>query len=813
MFTIFMKTTIRNFLKNSGFSAINIIGLAVGLAASLMIAMWVFDELSYDRFHRNADRIFRVERDIVYKGQAYFVPVTGAIYGKTILEDYPEVENMVRIDVQTHSIEDKNLTRFNETVHYADASFFDVFSFPLKLGDPNTALVEPQSLVLSEETAAKFFGNENPLNQTLRIDRNGEMIPYKITGVLRKLPSNKHFQFSILGSFSTLEKVYSAEQLNTWLSNYLYTYLLLKPEAGKKQLETKLDGLVNDKIIPAYTEFLTSAGGNDASFRLFLRPITDIHLKAGLMWDIEVQGDLTAVYVFSIISLLILLIACFNFMSLSTALAGNRSLEVGIRKTVGSGRNLLMWQFIGESLFTSLISAVIALGLIQIFLPSFNNLTDKVLSLAVFGNFGNFLILLLIIVGTGFFSGIYPAFYLSAVKPITVLKGRMRDTSRNFSFRQVLVVLQFTISIALIIGAMTALRQMRYMQNKPLGYDKDNLLVLPVESNDIISHYESYKSDLLSNPVIKSVTVSQKVPAEREYSDTGWENDINDEVFLSRFFTVDFDFLKTYKLSMAAGRFFEKDQSTDRNFKVVINETAAKKLGYTNPEDALGDKYHADWIAKEIDSLSEGQIIGVVKDFHFQSLKNKIEPLALILAETWINRITVRYADGREKEAIEHVENTWKKHFPGVQFSYSFIHDYLTTFYKSEQKLEMILLVFTFLAIFIACLGLFGLAIFIAQQKVKEIGVRKALGASTWNIVYLLSASFTKWVLVANILAWPASWYFMNEWLSSFSYRIEMNVWTFLASGLLALVVSLFTVTYRSWLAARRNPVESLRYE
>jgi len=809
----FFITAIRNLIRHKAFSFINIIGLAIGLAAFIMISMWVFDELSYDRFHENADNIYRVERDITYEGQTFVVPVTGAIYGSTILKDYPEVINMVRIDPISLSVEGPDKTRFNEMLMYVDTGFFQVFTFPLKLGDPATALTEPKSLVLSEKAAARFFGDEDPINKTLRVDFDGEMVPYKVTGVLEKLPSNKHFDFEILASFSTLEDEFSEERLTTWLSNYLYTYILLNPGADKTELETKLDGLVEEKIMPAYKAYSPSHEDDESSMHLFLRPLTSIHLKSGLMWDIEVQGDVKTVYVFSIVALLILLIAAFNFMSLSTAQSGSRSLEVGIRKTVGSTRPLLIWQFIGESVLTALLAFFIALALINIFLPPFNDLTGKTLSMDVFLQPEKLLILLLIVMGTGFLSGIYPAFYMSAVRPIRVLKGRLQESRGKFSFRQVLVVIQFSISIALIIGTFTALRQMNYMQNKPIGYNKENMMVLPVESNDVVTHFESFKADLLKSPLITNVAGSQKVPAEREYSDSGWETDLKKDMFLSRFFAVGFGFLETYETEMAAGRSFDEKLSTDKQFKVIINETAAKKLGYATPEDAIGGKWTSEWVSDRIDSNSVGRVIGVVKDFHFQSLRNKIEPLTLFLYEDWMNRISIRYEEGKQKEAIAFVEKTWKDHFPDIQFNYEFINDYLRTFYKAEAKLQTILLIFTLLAIVIACLGLFGLAIFVARQKVKEIGVRKALGASVASIVYMLSKTFTRWVILANIIAWPVAWYFMNEWLSSFSYRIQLNAWTFILSGLSALIIALLTISYRSWRAARRNPVDALRYE
>lgn len=809
----YFVTAFRTLLRNRTFSVINLTGLAIGLAASIMIAMWVFDEMSYDTFHEHADDIYRVERHITYQGQTFFVPVTGAIYGKTILEDYPDVVNMTRVNPYVLSVEGPDKNTFSEELHYVDTSFLQMFTFPLKQGDPKTALSQPRSLILSDLAAKRFFGDEDPMNKTLRIDWDGEMIPYKITGVLQKLPHNKHFKFEILASFATLEDEYSEERLNTWLSNYLYTYIQLRPGTDKTMMENKLDGLVSDKILPAYKSFLGDGEDSENSMRLLLRNVQDIHLKAGLMWDIEVQGDLNTVYIFIAIALMILLIAAFNFVSLSTAQAGSRALEVGIRKTVGGSKRSLVWQFIGESVMLSLIAFVFAMVLINIFLPYFNELTGKELSMDVFVEGDKFLLLLLIVIGTGFLSGIYPAFYMTAVKPITVLKGKLQQGSSRFSFRQILVVLQFSITIALIIGTVTAMRQMHYMQTKDMGYNKENLLVIPVESNNVITHYDAFRNELLSNPLIQKVAASQKVPAEREYSDSGWDTDLLDEPMMSRLFAVNYDFIDTYEIKMAAGRAFDKNQSTDKNFKVLINEAAAKKIGYTDINDAIGGKMHVDWIARAIDSTLKGEIIGVMKDFHFQSLKNKIEPLTIFLKEDWINRISIRFEPGKDQEAIAFVEATWKHHFPEAQFNYSFINDYLKTYYNAEEKLQTILLVFTILAIFIASLGLFGLAIFVAQRRVKEIGVRKALGASSGSIVLMLSKSFMGWVLLANVIAWPAAWYFMNGWLSNFSYRVEVNIWTLFLSGFAALVVALLTIIYQSWVAANRNPVESLRYE
>lgn len=812
----YLKSALRNLLRNKVFSFINIIGLAIGLAATIMIAMWVFDELSYDRFHANADEIYRVERDIHFEGQDFEVPVTGAIYGPTIRDNYPEVLSMARVEPDRMAMIDENNSRYNERVIFTDPSFFEIFSFPLIKGDPETALVEPNSLILTQDIAKKYFGEKEAMNQVIKMEFNNELVNFKVTGILAELPHNKHFEFEILGSFSTLEDAYGDKRMKSWASNYLYTYVLLEKGTNADDLSDKFDRIVEDHILPAYLAFFNSEEAGNKSLRILLRPITDIHLNAGLMWDIEPQGDMVTVYIFSIVAILILLIACFNFMNLSTALAGKRSLEIGIRKTVGSSNGQIVRQFLGESMLTTLLALILAFGLIEIFLPVFNNLTGKELSLSVFSAFKYLIILILLVLVTGLLAGFYPAFYMARVRPILVLKGKKMHSAGKFSFRQVLVILQYSISIALIIATIIANNQLKYISEKPLGFNNENMLVIPVESNQVRTHYEAFKNSLMKNPVIVNVSMSQKVPAEREYSDMGWSTDIQKEAFLSRHFAIDHDFIETYGIEMAAGRAFSDDYESDKTeSRYIINETAAKKLGFQNYEEILGRDFGApEEFEQYFGKNSMGKIIGVVKDFHFQSMRNKIEPLVLFLfPPERLSKITVRIKPGLEKEAVPCIEGLYKKHFPDVQYSYSFIENYLNGYYVGEKKLQTILISFTILAIVIACLGLFGLASFIAQQKVKEIGIRKSLGASVTSISILLSRSFSKWVLIANIIAWPVAYYFLSRWLDNFQYRIELGIWPFILAGLIALFVALLTISYKAVMAGKQNPVNSLRYE
>ena len=805
----YFRTTFRNLFRNRGFTLINIIGLAIGMAASLLITLWVFDELSYDKYNEKINNIYRVDRDIFYNKERFLVPVTGAIYGETIKNDIPDFEDMVRLYPNEMSIEDIRGVDHNEEVFFVDPSFFNVFTFPFIQGDSEESLEEPFTAILTEKGAEKYFGSENPINKHILIEWGDEKKSYLVTGIIENVPENSHFHFDVLASFSTLE-TYMPDNLKTWLNNYLYTYVLLKDGIEKEQAEEKLQLLVDQYILPAYQKFFQN-DDVEASMRLYLKPVSEIHLS-DMMWGIEPSGSTSSVYTFSIVAILILVIACFNFMNLSTALAGRRSLEVGVRKTMGANKRQLVIQFLGESFILALISFVIALLLIEIILPYYNTFTNKSLSLLTLGKTEILYALLIIIFGTGIVAGIYPAFYLSSFRPIVVLKGKMDTKSKNFSFRQILVVLQFGISIALIIGTITAYLQMNYFQKKSLGFQKENLLIIPFESNYVRDHYSVFRDELIQQPIIEKVAASSKVPSTSNYSDTGFETELlPDETFLSRFYSVDYDYFDTYKIEIIAGRNFSKEFSKDTTDKWILNEAAIHKMGIKDPDKAIGKTYNSH--RGEGEEKGKGKIIGIVKDYHYQGLDKKIEPMSHFLSPERIRFISVRYKEGKEKEMIGIVENLWKKHFTGVQFSSMFFTERYNSLYQNEQKMQLTLIAFTILAVFVACLGLFGLAAFIAQMKTKEIGIRKVHGASIFSIVKLLDTVFAKWVLMANIIAWPIAYYFLDEWLTGFYYRIDMPFWVFIISGLLGLLIALITVSYRAIMAARANPVKALRFE
>lgn len=803
----YVVTAIRNLIRNKGFSFINILGLAIGMAASILISLWVYDELSYDGFHEKSDRIFRVERDIFFDGERYLVPVTGAIYGATIKNDFPEYEEVVRLYNNELSVEDQKNVDHQERVFFGDDSFFNVFSFDLLRGDPQLVLKEPFSVVLTARGAERYFGTEDPINKQLMIEWEGEKKSYLVTGIMEDVPQNSHFHFDVLVSFNTLE-TFMPENLKSWMNNYLYTYVLLKDGINVAQAEKKLEVLVSDFILPAFSQFL-QADDAEASMKLYLRSVEDIHL-CDLMWGIEPSGSQTSVYIFSIVAILILVIACFNFMNLSTAMAGKRSLEVGVRKTMGAGKRQLVSQFLGESLLISILAFIIALVVIEFILPSYNVFANKSLSLLSLGNAQNLLLLASIIVVTGVFAGLYPAFYLSSFKPIAVLKGRSSGHSGTFNFRQVLVVLQFAISIMLIIGTMTAYLQLQYFQNKPLGFDKENRLIIPAESSYVREHYQAFRSDLLQLPIVEKIGSSTRIPTNPTYSDTGFGTELlPGETFLSKYYTVDYDYFDCYDISFVAGRNFSKEFTSDIDgARYIINEAAMHKMGIKDPNEVIG---------KQIDYLgaenNDGRIIGVVKDYHYQGLDKQIEPMVHFLNIDRPSYITVKYTEGSDKEIAALAEQKWKEHFPGVVFTSNFMEERYDNLYVNETRMQSTLIAFTVLALFVACLGLFGLATFIAQQKTREIGIRKAHGASVGSIVSLLNRVFVKWVLIATVVACPVAYYFLDEWLANFYYRINIPLWVFVISGFIGIAIAIITVSYQSYMAARLNPVNALRYE
>ncbi|MDH5704772.1 MAG: ABC transporter permease, partial [Candidatus Aminicenantes bacterium] len=744
----YIKTAFRNLIKHKAFSLINISGLAIGMACCLLIIIFVQDELSYDKFHAKADRIYRMTSEENQRGIIANYPLVFSGVPSVLQNDYSEVLNFVRFDPRLNVLIGSGDKQFyEERLFYADASVFEVFTFPLIKGDPRTALKEPYSIVLTEKMAEKYFSGEDPIGQTLTIDNEHD---YKIKGILKRIPRNSHIKFDFLASVATLE-AQDPRYGKLWAWN-CYAYLLLPGDYSYLGLERK------------FPDFIRRHRGEKAaqSYAFSLQPLTSIHLHSHLAYEIEASGDIRYVYIFSAIAFFILLIACINFMNLSTARSVNRAKEVGVRKVLGADRIRLTKQFLGESLFLSLVALPIAVALVELFLPAFNVLTGKDLRIDYFGNSVVLIGLTGILLFVGIISGSYPAFFLSTFRPSEVLKGKLKAGSGSSLFRKVLVVVQFSISIVLIAGTIIIYNQLDFIRNKKLGFDKDHVVVMPVSRSGIGQNFEAFKRELLQNPGVESVCGSTSLPSLLPTRSVFIPEGVEEgERLTLRNVLVDYDFIKTFGLEIKEGREFSRDFATDMKEAFVVNEAAAKEFGW---DSAVG---------KRLIDLEgpKGHIVGVVKDFHFRSKHQRIEPLILSLlpSSRYVYFVSVKIKSSNISDTLAFLKSRWNAFSPGWPFEYFFLDDNFDRMYKSEDRLRQVFLTFTFLAIFIACLGLFGLAAFTAEQRTKEIGIRKVLGASVPGVVLLLSKEFIKWVLIANVIAWPVAYFALSRWLENFA--------------------------------------------
>lgn len=804
----YITIAFRNLWRNKTFSFINIFGLSVGMAACILITMWVQSEISYDTFHEKSDRIFRVDRKGSWKEKDYHVPATGALYGQALVDEFPEVENSVRLFPQMSSVKDFRNIFHKDIILFTDNSFFEIFTFPIVSGDKVSSLREPNSVVLTEKMAEKYFNEKNPMGKLLSIEYGDKIINLKVNGIIKEFPDNSHMHFDILASLNTYEKLNTNKLFESWTSNFLYTYILLNDKADISVLSTKFKGFVKKYLSKPFEGFL---GDIDITtiIHLHATPITDIHLKSNTGIEIENNGNLTMVYVFSIIALIILLTACINFMNLSTARAGKRAREVGLRKVSGARKFQLISQFLGESVFVSLLSMVIAISIVELLLPTFNYFTDKTLTWSSFFTGYNLAYLVCIALLTGLLSGIYPAFFISSYKTSRVLKGEA--TTTKGTLRKILVILQFAISIALIISAIVIFQQQKLFNEKSLGFDKQQMMVLNVESSEVSNNFKAFRNQLMMLPGVENVSTSNNIPSNTNFNSNAFYLKGTPQEDFSEFqnFHIDYNFIETYKMEIVAGRNFSKDFGSDVK-GILLNETAVKELRLQKPEDIIGKFImESNSQGKEL----EYKVVGVVKDFNYMSLHNKINPLILYISEKAVSYIYIRMKSNDINHLVGAVEKEWTSYFPGKQLNYSFMDERLNKFYKGEKKIQQIIFSFTIFGIFISCLGLFGLATFSAEQKKKEIGVRKVLGASVSGIVLLLSSEFTKWILVSNLIAWPVSYYFLNKWLDNFAYRISISWWVFVFAGVIALGIALITVCFQSVKSALDNPVNSLKYE
>ena len=804
----YLKMAWRNLKKDKGFSAINIFGLAIGLATCLLITLFVLDELSYDRYNQNADRIFRVISDIHVNGNGLNGIYTPPPLAASMVRDYPAIENAVRI----LSSGDMLVKKGDETLMepysaFADSSFFDIFTVPLITGDPHTALKEPHSMVLSESMAKKYFNSTDILGKTLLTSNT---VTYKITGVFRDFPAQSHFHFNFIKSTTELDYL----KTDNWLNNNPATYLLAKPGVSGKEIDQDLEASVKKYLGPQLQQILHSGledlAKNGDYFKYLTIPLTQIHLHSNIKGEFEPNGNIQYVYIFIIIAVFILLVACINFMNLSTARSAGRSREVGVRKVLGSLRSSLISQFLVESVMTSFIALILGLLIAALLLPYFNELSGKHISVLLFFTKWKIPFLLLSALLVGLLAGSYPAFYLSGFQPIQVLKGKLSSGFRTGWLRNGLVVFQFAIAIILIIGTLVIYSQLNYIRNKELGYNRQQILTIN-NTYSLWIHAKAFKEEVQKLSGVVSGTMTRNLPNTLNDNSSGYFKDATakaSEAYILGRWTIDADYVPTLGMTMVAGRNFSPDMITDSS-GVLLNETAVREMGLADPVNRTIYTFEGD-----SNKLKPYRILGVVKDFIAGTLRDKVSPMVFHLAEERgaisfrINTKNIPGLLAQIKERYGAVEA-----MKGQPFIYSFMDDDFNKLYQSDERTGRIFISFALFAILIASLGLFGLVTYAAEQRTKEIGIRKVLGATVGNVVSLLSREFLKLVVLSALIAFPLAWWAMHHWLQDFEYRTKIGWWIFALAGLSALAITLLTVSFRAIKTALRNPVNSLRAE
>ncbi len=802
-----LKTALRNLSKNKGFTAINVLGLALGLATCLLIVFYVFDELSYDRYNTNADRIFRVNNDIKFGGTENSYAVAQAPLAAALKSDFPEIEQVTRFRNRGGFQVKKGNQNIQEYMMiYADPSVFSVFTLPMIFGNPANALTEPHTVVITESTAKKYFNRANVVGQVLTFNDTAQ---YKITGVIKDIPKQSHFNFDFFISMPTLAE----SRENSWFSSNFNTYILLRPGVDHKKLEAKFDAFFKRHAASQLQAILHLSfnkfeqSGN--YIRLNLIPLKDIHLRSNRVAEIDSNGNIEYVYIFSAIAIFILLIACVNFMNLSTARSSNRAREVGVRKVLGSSREYLIAQFLTESILITLVSAIIAVFAAWALLPLFNQMAGKQLMVTpqIFGWLVPVLLAIIIVIGV--LAGSYPAFFLSGFQPIEVLKGKLSAGFKGGFLRSFLVVFQFAISIVLIIGTLVIYNQLKYIQGKDIGYNRDHVLVVQ-NVWTLGNKAKTFEQEVKRLAGVKNASLSEALPTwNYGNSTTIFKDHVLDpkRSVNTQNWGIDEDYIPTLGIKMAAGRNFSKAMLTD-SAGLIINEAAAKLLDFSSPVDQIV-YVPQDNLAR---IMKPYHIIGVVNDFNFRSLRENVTPLIFQLNGGG-SAFVVRINSTNIPLLLSQVKNAWKQVSPNQQFGYSFLNEDFNAMYSSENNIGKIAVSFTSLAIIIACLGLFGLAAYAAEQRTKEIGIRKVLGANISTIVRMLSMDFIKLVLIAIVIATPFAWWGMQKWLQSFAYRQDIQWWVIAVAGFGAILIAFVTISFQSIKAALSNPVESLRSE
>lgn len=790
----YLKIAFRNLWRHRVFSFINILGLTVGMTAFFLIFLYVQFELGYDSFHSKADRIFRVVADIKTPTETLNAGGPAWAVGAHVKGEFPsEIEAAVRLGYNSMLVRRGDVKFQEDNTLYADSAFFRIFDFPLLKGNPATALSEPYSVVLTETTAKKYFGKEDPLGKTVLL--SGDANNATITGVMKDIPENSMVKADMLVSMTSRTRQPNSRLDDAWGNYGNRTYVLLKPGINYKNLEARL---------PQFLEKMNGREMKESKMypTLFLEPLRSVYLYSTRE---SKTGNIKNVYIFTIIAVFILLIACFNFVNLTTARSAERAKEVGVRKVVGAARSQLARQFIGESVILCLIAFILSVGLSASLFHLFNQLSGKIIGHHIFEHPSYLLMLLGIAIAIGILAGVYPALVLSSFQPITVLKGRFTTGTKGILLRKGLVVAQFTISIALIIGTIIVYSQMKYMREEDLGFTKDQKLILDTHGDN---GRDALKQAIAGLPGVMSVSMAGSVPGGGNPGAYSQIENIKGDMQIANLdlYFVDFEYIPQFKMKVLAGRAFSRDFMTDTTQSMIVNEAAMKMFGYSKPEQIIGKKFDQ-WGRK-------GNIIGVLKDFHFRGLQDVIKPLSIRIEPDGCSLISAQLTGGKDlSKTIAAIESKWKSIIPNRPFSYYFLDDFFDKQYRSEDRFGRLFLNFAILAIFISCLGLLGLASYSTMQRTKEIGIRKVLGASVGTIVNLLSKEFLVLVAISFLVAAPLAWYFMDKWLKGFAYQITISWWVFAMAGLLALLIALFTVSFQAIKAAVTNPVKSLRTE
>ncbi|MDX9726766.1 MAG: ABC transporter permease [Bacteroidales bacterium] len=790
MFKNLLKTTLRYIRKHAGYSLLNVLGLTLGITSALFLIIYVSDELSYDRYHQKADRIYRVSSKITETDDQFTWIFAQIPFGPQVAKDYPEVQSFTRfinMPRAAYKFEDKEY--IEENFFYADSTVFDIFTYKVIRGEVKSAVKDPKKIVLTETAAGRYFGDSDPVGKVLTSGEN----TYEVTGVIEDVPSNSHFRFEALAARNNLPK-----ELGSWGNFGVFTYLLLPQGIDVKAFEAKIQGMYDAHMKSIF-------GPLSINIEYILEPIRKIHLYSTNASEPEPTGSISYVYIFALVAVFLLLIAAMNYMNLATARSTRRAREVGLRKVVGSRRSLLIMQFLSESVVFTIISLIISIILVLILLPRFNTLAGKSFDMGILLSPAVLISVCMVIVVSGIIGGSYPAFFLSRFSPVTVLKGEITQGSAGALFRKILVIIQFTISVAMIVCTMVVFRQLNFLKEKDQGFNQENVLSLQLNNQQMISKYPVLKQLLLENEDIKYVT-STNTPM-GEGSGKVIFNMETDQGMAQRginFAVVDHDFIDALEIKIVEGRDFQQDMPSDTLTGVVVNETLAKRMGWSEPigkKVELGDE-----------NTIRARVVGVMADYHQTGMYNEIESLLLVYRELG-NIIYVKLSGNNIEQTLSYIESKWKEVFPDQPYSYTFLKERFNRQFEADEKRGLIFTMFTILAILIACLGLFGLASYMVEQRTKEIGIRKVFGASEGVVVRLISRDFLILVGISIVIALPAAFYFMSNWLENYVYRTNISVPLLILAALLTVAITFITISYKAYQAAITNPASSIRTE